>query len=160
MQALISKPVGFVARCESSTVLPKYKSLSGFSSEESGNSTIFYDSNQLGKEALAIWKKLNSFKKLEDNWDSYRASKPSDISLEKAIDFVKEMDHFGLPFYFTAPGVNGEAMIELKGLEDKAAEIYFNSDGSSELLLFSGEECVLEGTFDEHKKELVAFFND
>jgi len=160
MQALISKSVSNIERYESSTVLPKYKPLLGFSLEESGNSTIFYDSNQLGKKALAIWKKLNSFKKLEANWDSYGASPPLDISIENAVDFVKEMDHFGLPFYFTAPGVNGEVMVELKGVEDKAAEVYFNPDGSSEFLLFSRDECVFEGTFEEHKKELVSFFNN
>ena len=103
--------------------------------------------------------KLNNFARLKDNWDSYGAEAPSKISIKNARQFLLNNAQVALPFYFVSPGVNGEVIIELKN-ENKAAEIYFLPDASSELVMFEGDDCIFEGSLNEAFSTLIRFFND
>ena len=64
-----------------------------------------------------------------------------------------------LPFYFTAPGLNGEIILEYQQ-DDKSAELFFNADGSTELLLFKHDHCALETNLKQGLSTLINFFND
>lgn len=114
------------------------------------------------QQALIVYdlmEKLNSMRFFDKNWDSYGAEPPSEVAISSAIDFLRSNVFYSLPFYFTAPGVNGEVMIELKD-RNHAAELFFNPDGSNELFLFENDECKLEDTIEKGFEELIEFFND
>lgn len=95
--------------------------------------------------------KLQGFKNLEDDWDSYGAAPPSEKAIKNAKDFLLAIERKNLHVYFVAPGRNGEVLVEFKGDHGKAAEIYFNHDGSAEMLLFDKDDCIFEGEFSETK---------
>ncbi|NLX29580.1 MAG: hypothetical protein GXY59_11480 [Bacteroidales bacterium] len=123
------------------------------------NSTVFPDLLSFPPVIISFIQKLDSYINLNDNWDSYGAVAPSVISIRNARRFLINNANVSLPYYFISPGVNGEVMIELsKGR--KAAEIYFNSDKSTELLLFENNNCLLESNLKDSIKELIKFFND
>jgi hypothetical protein len=123
------------------------------------NSTVFPDINSFSREITDFIQKLNDFASLKDNWDSYSAEAPSKISVKNARQFLLNNAQVALPFYFVSPGVNGEVIIELKN-ENKAAEIYFLPDASSELVMFDGVDCIFEGSLNEAFSTLIRFFND
>lgn len=102
--------------------------------------------------------KLESFKSLEPNWDSYGAQPPSSKTVETAINFVKKADKNELPLYFVAPGPNGELVIEFRKGK-KEASAFINPDGSTELILNEGNNYVLEGTLEDNYKDLLNFIN-
>ena len=100
---------------------------------------------------------LLKFKDLKDNWDGYGAQAPDWNAIDAAIIFLDKVNDLDLPLYFVAPGVNGEVMIEFKVGNDKAAEIYFNPDNSTEMLLFVGDDGFFEGTLDKGLNQLIDF---
>jgi hypothetical protein len=116
---------------------------------------VFFELSSPTKQFIT---KLESFKSLEPNWDSYGAQPPSSKIVETAITFVKKADKNELPLYFVAPGPNGELVIEFrKG--NKEASAYINPDGSTELILNEGNNYVLEGTLEANYKDLLTFIN-
>lgn len=123
-------------------------------------STIFSDNlyNFLDESARDVLLRINKMQKLKTGWNGYGAIPPSEISVKNAIGFVSENAKHRIPYYFAAPGVNGEVLLEIKS-DDKVAEIYFNPDHSSELLLYKNEELVLEGTIEENRIEFLSFFS-
>ncbi|WP_373551521.1 hypothetical protein [Haliscomenobacter sp.] len=106
------------------------------------------------------WSKLLGFKNLKKDWDSYGAAAPDLNAINNAIEFVNKAYELNLPIYFVAPGVNGEVMIEFKAGDDKAAEIYFNPDNSTEMLLFVGDDGFFEGTLDKDLNQLIDFMHN
>ncbi len=93
--------------------------------------------------ALTILAKLQSFLRLEENWDSYGAATPSKKAVHGAIDLVQQLDRAGQSVYFVAPGPNGEIVVELKN-DERSMEIYFDEDGNSEYVIFERGKCVDE----------------
>src|SRR6266849_10655037 len=83
--------------------------------------------SNLGREILG---KLSTFYDLQMNWDSYGAEPPSKTALQRARTFVQSADKRRLPIFFTAPGPNGEVIVELKQ-GDKSIEATFESNGTS-----------------------------
>ncbi len=108
--------------------------------------------------AKKMMEKLQSFKCLNTNWDSYGALPPSVENIDRAILFVKQADKNLLPFYFVAPGPNGEIVLEFKE-GNKEAAAYFNPDGTTELILSEGDNFILEGTLEENYKGLLQYVN-
>lgn len=104
--------------------------------------------------------KIHSFSKLEKNWDSYGADTPSNISINNAIEFIHSADKDGLVVYFAAPGRNGDVLVEYSLPNRISAEVYFNSDGSNELLIFGDNECFTEGTIENNYTELLNYKNE
>ena len=102
---------------------------------------------------------LQSFKNLSFNWDSYGAPPPSAENIDRAISFVRQADKNLLPFHFTAPGPNGELILEFKEGRKEAAA-YFNPDGTTELILNEGDNFILEGTVEKNYKDLLQFVNN
>jgi len=103
--------------------------------------------------------KLNAFSSLEQGWDGYNAEKPDINAINAAKNFLMVNQQFALPFYFIAPGVNAEIMLEFKD-GNKGAELYFNSNDSTELLLFDNDEVKFEGPLENNFEQLIQFFNE
>lgn len=122
------------------------------------SSTVFGGRNSLSEAARSMLEKLLGFENLPENWDSYGAAPPAPVALKNAQAFIYENHFLALPFYFIAPGVNGEVMIEFKQGQ-RSAELYFNDDGSNELLLFQNDEVIQEADLDQCFSELIEFFN-
>gem|GEM_PF-2126649 len=109
-------------------------------------------------KAATFISKLNSYKELGANWDSYGALPPEVDVIEQAIELIKKADRNSLPLYFVAPGPNGEVVVEFKKGEKEAA-IYFTAGDSTELILHRGNENILEGTVEKNYSELLEFIN-
>ncbi|MEK7253939.1 MAG: hypothetical protein AAB316_04290 [Bacteroidota bacterium] len=112
----------------------------------------------LSQAAKAALEKVEKLKSLEKNWDSYQADPPSAFAISSSQSFIKKADQDGLQTYFVAPGRSGEVLVEFKN-GDKAAEVYFEPDGSAEVLMYENEECVLEGNLNENYEKLTTFLN-
>ncbi|NJL14807.1 MAG: hypothetical protein HC913_18605 [Microscillaceae bacterium] len=95
---------------------------------------IFYGINEISDRVVEMFQKLNRIEQLRSNWDSYDAIPPSSTAIDLARSFLIKNHGLSLPFYFLAPGVNGEVMIEFSN-PPKAAELYFLPDGQDELIL-------------------------
>jgi hypothetical protein len=104
----------------------------------------------LSVSAFEIVKKLNKFKLLKDNWDNNDGVAPNKILIDTAIEFVNKMDKFDLTFYFTAPGPNGEILVELKNGKN-TTEVYFNEDLTTEMILYKSNEQLYFGNIDFKK---------
>jgi hypothetical protein len=120
-------------------------------------STVFPNPIRIEGQARDMISRLERMNDLSYNWNSYGADSPSRLAIKLAIKFILENQRFNLPYYFTAPGVNGEVMIEMKK-NDRVAEIYFWEDHSTELLLFENEQVVLEGALKTDYQKLLHFF--
>ena len=112
----------------------------------------------LSEIAAQMIAKAKSFKSLQDNWDSHGAIAPTSENIERAISFIKHADKNLLPFYFTAPGPNGELVVEFKK-GSKEAAAYFNPDGTTELVMNEGDVFLEEGTIENNYKDLLQFIN-
>ncbi len=125
-----------------------------------GDSSIYLSKPRYFPPAVAsLLQKLSRLAALKENWDSYGAETPSAEAVQAATDFIVGHFTLDLPFYFIAPGVNGEIMLEMSR-GNKAAEIYFNADGSAEVLMFENDEVYREGALEDNFTELINFFND
>lgn len=132
---------------------------SGDRKKSTSPTMIFYTvHSSLTDSAKLMVSKIHSYKNLEVNWDSYGAIPPSSANIERAISFVKRADKNLLPFYFSAPGPNGELVLEFRQ-GDKEAAAYFNPDGTTELILNEGDNIILEGTVEGNYKDLLGFIN-
>lgn len=92
-------------------------------------------------EAQTTLQKILRYKFLAKGWDENDAVPPANETIFRAYAFAAAADEFDLPFYFTAPGPNGEIVVEFKE-GNKTAEVYFNEDGSSEMMLYNGKEQI------------------
>jgi hypothetical protein len=125
----------------------------------SNTTIVFYKTfSTLSESARQMIARAKSFNLLQHNWDSHGAVVPSSENIERAISFIKQADKNLLPFYFTAPGPNGEIVVEFrKGNKEAAA--YFNPDGTSELVMNEGDVFIEEGTIENNYKDLLHFIN-
>ncbi len=99
---------------------------------------------ELSQKAKEISYKLFKFGELADNWDGNAAIRPNRQEIIKAHNFLSQADAFDLPVFFTAPGPNGEIILEyLSGV--KSAEVYFEKDEFSEMILYEGNSQVYNG---------------
>lgn len=122
------------------------------------NSTVYVLNSRLEGLNKELISRLERMKFLTTNWDGYGAVAPSPISIKTAIRFIIDSGRFGLPYYFVAPGLNGEVMVEFKK-NNQAAEIFFWNDNSAELLLYENEDVVLESSLADNYHKLLSFFN-
>jgi hypothetical protein len=122
------------------------------------STTVFESTTEDESQYKDLLIKLESFRHLKKGWDGYHADIPSLAAIQQAKKFLSENKGTVLPFYFTAPGINGEVMIECKDGE-KGAEIYFNPDGTTELLLFVGNDLIQEADLENNQRALFNFFS-
>ena len=108
------------------------------------------------KQAIA---KFKSFLRLQANWDSYDASVVQEATVREAVSFVEQIDEDGLEVFFTAPGRDGEILVELKS-GDKEAEVYFYADSRSMVSFFTKDELAWEGELDENYAKLIEQFKN
>lgn len=98
-----------------------------------------------GREALF---RLDRFRELKPNWDSYNAAVPSEASLEAAERFIVRLDRRGIPVYFVSPGPNGDVLVQYKCDNGHEAEVWFEKDGSSDMLLITPGKDPYEAPLD------------
>lgn len=91
---------------------------------------------ELSPKAKELLLKIYRFKELPNNWDENGAMPPNDDIINMASFFLRIADEYDLPLYFTAPGPNGEIVLEFKS-KDRSAEVYFEED-RSEMILYVG----------------------
>jgi len=114
----------------------------------------------LSPQALEFVTKVKGFAKLTHNWDGYGAVPPSEDTVNRVVQFIQHADSKAFPFYFTAPGPNGEISLEFKKGE-VSIEVFFNEDASTELIVEKGAAIVLESTLAETPIDtLSTFLND
>lgn len=95
-------------------------------------------------------KNIKSFRNLKENWDSYDSALINELSIEKAISFIKEVDGFDRDVYLTSPGPNGEVMVQLKN-DHKEIEFIFYPD-KDKYVLFDNNKFINQS---DYKKELL-----
>ncbi|TVM03632.1 MAG: hypothetical protein CV087_04220 [Candidatus Brocadia sp. WS118] len=118
---------------------------------------IYSDTPPLSNAAIKTASKILGFRNFADNWDSYGAEKPSESAIVNALSFIRVIDAHGIPACFTAPGPNGEIVVELrKG--NYEAEVYFNADNSNEVLIYEGDACISEGMLDHLLPRILELF--
>lgn len=106
-------------------------------------------------KSITAINKIKSFAMLEDNWDTYGAESISKIAINNAISFVDFADRYKLFVFFCSPGRNGDVMLEYKLSNNKSMEIYFNENKTNEFYIYSGNECINEGTFEENYLDII-----
>lgn len=156
MEALVSNSFNINGNAASST---KFWNSHGVGGVRYSKSMVFPVIISFSNRVAHLIQKLNAFSTLEPGWNSYNAEKISETSINAALSFLRENHQYALPFYFVAPGINGEVLLELKQ-ENKAAEIYFNPDFSKELIMFVDNEVTFEGDLETHVDQLMHFFNE
>jgi hypothetical protein len=110
---------------------------------------------ELSTKAKEILHKLYKFKQLKTDWDGNGAITPKEDVINNAANFLTNSDEFDLPIYFTAPGPNGEIVLEYKKRDD-TAEIFFEEDNISEMILYKGKKQVYAGKI--QLKQLITHF--
>lgn len=134
---------------ETSIISPLYKFFE--SDFEIPASTTLSQEKFLTDEALDAIIKIKSYQRLENNWDSYGGIAPTKEIIEQAKDFVIKMDSYGCKIFFSAPGPNGEILVELKK-DNRSVEVVFNDNKNVEVAFFENENCIEEINFlDENK---------
>jgi hypothetical protein len=99
---------------------------------------------QPSKRAKENLKKIYRFLTLPSNWDNEGAVPPEEKIVLAAYYFILQMDELDLPIYFVAPGPNGEIYFEYKN-KNNTAEMFFNEDESSAMILYKGKEQTYSG---------------
>lgn len=100
----------------------------------------------LSPKASAIEKKLWGFLNLPQNWDNNEAVPPLESTLKKAVELLKILDEWDLPITFSAPGPNGEVLLEYRA-NGSYAEIYFEPEEEVELILYRDQDQAYCGAF-------------
>ena len=157
MIALQEAPL-YRKRCASSSI---YLSEEFETEHQEWNTSIVIDiysqTPPLSNAAMKAASKISGFKNLADNWDGYGAEKPSENAIVNALSFIRVIDAHGILVYFTAPGPNGEIVVELrKG--NYEAEVYFNADNSNEVFIYDGDTCISEGALDYLLPQIFELF--
>lgn len=157
MIALQETPL-YRKRCASSSI---YLSEAFETEQQEWNSSIvigiYSPTPPLSNAAMKAASKILSFRNFADNWDSYGAEKPSERAIVNALSFIRVVDANGIPVYFTAPGPNGEIVVELrKG--NYEAEVYFHANNSNEVLIYEGDTCISEGMLDYLLPQILELF--
>lgn len=145
-------------RCASSSI---YLSEAFETEQQEWNTSIVIDmypqTPSLSNAAMKAASKILGFRNYANNWDSYGAEKPSERAIVNALSFIRVIDAHGIPVYFTAPGPNGEIVVELrKG--NYEAEVYFHADNSNEVLIYEGDTCISEGRIDRLLPRILELF--
>lgn len=153
MQVLLNEPSVQYQSAGSSVILDHPSAF------DHGRSTVFASSRFFNERIAGVLQQLEKIADLHNDWDSYGAEAPGENAVTNARRFIIENQNTLLPFYFIAPGVNGEVMLEFNSGQ-KSAELYFNTDGSNELLLYQSDETILEGSLEDHFNELMDFFDE
>lgn len=95
-------------------------------------------------KAKDILYKVYNFGKLKTNWDGNEAIAPTEDVIRNVVSFLTLGNENDLPIYFTAPGPNGEIVLEYKN-EENTAEVFFEDNNFSEMFLYTGKKMVYSG---------------
>jgi hypothetical protein len=123
------------------------------------STVLFYSIySTLSPGAGRILDRIHSFEQLKKGWDGANAEVPSSKVIAEAKKFVREADQKCLPFYFAAPGPDGEVVVEFREKE-KEAGVYFSMDEEPLVVLCEGNKVVMEGLLSEYYTTMIRFLN-
>ena len=136
-------PVTHVEEVKSKSAVIWHK---GNTHVNTNNSIVLYQHKEFNYN-LKMFKLLKDFEQLENNWDGDGALAIPKTVISKAESIIIFLDTMGLKVFHTAPGPNGEIMIDLRNRENtKSLELIiystrniavkFPSDGKPEQHLF------------------------
>jgi hypothetical protein len=95
-----------------------------------------------------ILKLLGEFNRLKDNWDEDDAKAPFTEAINKAAYIAKALEKRGQSIYHTAPGPNGEIMLDIRNNhQTKSLEIIFYQSRSV-AVMFPQEGKPVQKEFD------------
>lgn len=141
----------------SSSVLEENSERTSFANTTSV-SYSFYKFAPISVSAKEQIARIDAFKNLHENWDHNGAIPPAEMTIDNAKAFIIKADRNLLPFYFSAPGPNGEVSIEFrKG--NKEAAVYINPDSTTEIVLNEGNTIIFEGNLEGNYKRLLSFIH-
>jgi len=100
--------------------------------------------------------RILSFRELPANWDSYGAQKAGDKAVENSVDFILRLANYNRTIYYVASGPNGEILVELRN-GGRSAEIYFDEDGTDEVLLIKDKDHIFEGPVSQNFNKIIRF---
>ena len=102
---------------------------------------------------------IKSFTQLAVNWDGYGAAPISPIAIEKAINFIHEINKYDIDAYLSSPGPNGEVMVQLKHNSREIELVFY--EGKSKYVLFSNKGFESQGDYSPAiLHELVAWLSE
>ncbi|MFH0991179.1 MAG: hypothetical protein V1799_14310 [bacterium] len=116
-------------------------------------STTLLKEYELSDKAIETISKLKSFLKLEENWNSYGGIPPHKGVVDCATSLVASLDRKGFEVFFTAPGPDGEILVELMN-GNRTVEITFDNEGRSTSAMFEGNKCLEESNSVDERKIL------
>lgn len=112
-------------------------------------------SNKINTRVLKL---LDDFETLNPNWDGEDAKAPSKDVIFRVRNLVRLLSKTGQPVFHTAPGPNGEVMIDIRN-EDQSLEIIFYSQKAF-FVKFPYSGVPEQGKFDEENiSDLLSWLN-
>ncbi|MFN6378096.1 MAG: hypothetical protein ACK4WD_02395 [Flavobacteriales bacterium] len=121
--------------------------LQGNTPVNTNNSIVLYHPKEFNYN-LKIFKLLEDFEHLEDNWDGDGALAIPKSVITQAKTIMIFLDSRGLKIFHTAPGPNGEIMIDLRNRANTK---------SLELIIYSTRNIAIK--FPSHGKPEQDFFD-
>lgn len=116
-----------------------------------GKTKLLKESPGLAQELALnapIFQLLEEFSMLKDNWDGEEALAPSKKAIEKAKKVANLLSKKGQIIYHTAPGPNGEIMLDVRNkTKNKSFELIFYPNRSVYITFFKNEKPK-QGLFD------------
>jgi len=93
---------------------------------------------------------IKSFRNLKKNWDSYGALPIDEISIEKSISFIKDVNNYDKNIYLTSPGPNSEVLVQMRQ-KNKEIEFVFYPK-KSKYVLFNNSKFIEQS---DYKKNVL-----
>lgn len=95
---------------------------------EVASSTVFTRNRKMSLN-LRIFKLIDEYSRLDNNWDGDDALTPHPNAINQARFLANFLETHGQPIYHTAPGPNGEIMMDIRNRTNtRSLEIIFYAD--------------------------------
>ena len=116
---------------------------------------IQYGRKQLSNEAKTTYLKIASFRKLEQNWDSYGANPITEMVIQNALMILRFLDYRSIAVYHTVPVSNGSIGMEIVGGK-KSVELEITKDNTIDYACFEGDEVKDENEIKMIRKDEIS----
>jgi hypothetical protein len=114
---------------------------------ETNETVVFKDmtySSPINRRIISL---INEFKTLRDNWDEDGGLAPNVSAIRFAENLVRQLQKTGQKVFHTAPGPNGEVMVDLRE-NGKSLEIIFYPT-KARYVKFPSQGDPIQGDFND-----------
>lgn len=148
MQALINNYSAYPQSISSNSVfLPKEHYTGERSTSSASIILVSPDEFDLNSKIMSL---LNEYSTLPDNWDEDGAKAPDRNALKSANALTMLLSKHGQPIFHTAPGPNGEIMLDIRNKNkirsieiilygERSVAVLFSEDGTASQQIFNTE---------------------